>query len=462
MNTTYLSESFYKTTSILWTENVPAKLKIGGVSIDSRTIQPGEMFIAIRGERFDGHQFIFDALKKGAAVVVVDSKADKFLQDNNYPKIVVDNCLDFLMHLAKWHRSKFSVPIIGITGSTGKTTAKEMIASILSRRFETLKTEGNKNNFIGVSQTLLRMNSSTKVAVVEMGTNHPGEIAKLSDIVRPNYAAITNIGYGHIGNFGSIQAIYKEKISLAEDLQEGGIFYKNIEDPLLKDYHNDKIQIKEFGLNESGNCAAKFLGINRSGNVCFKIQNDTKIQLQIPGKHNLLSAVLGAAIGYDFGISSTEIKSGLETVKPISQRMEYFSQDNILFINDTYNSNPDSLRAAIDFLSELPIQNESKRFLVIGDMLELGELSEKLHQQIGEYLLDKSIDIVFGFGEKTRSVCEMLAENRPKEIHSEWFETYQQIAAAIDVKVKPGDVILLKGSRGMALENVLKYLKKRN
>jgi UDP-N-acetylmuramoyl-tripeptide--D-alanyl-D-alanine ligase len=337
-----------------------------------------------------------------------------------------------------------------------------MVGSILSNRFETLKTEGNKNNFIGVSQTLLRMNSSTEVAVVEMGTNHPGEIAKLSDIVRPNYAAITNIGYGHIGNFGSIQAIYKEKISLAEDLQEGSVFYKNMDDPLLKEYHNDKIQIKEFGLNESDKNGAKFLGINRSGNVCFNIHNGTEIQLQIPGKHNLLHAVLGATIGHDFGLSSEEIKFGLETVKPVSQRMEYFSQDNILIINDTYNSNPDSLRAAIDFLSEFPIPSQNKRFLVVGDMLELGELSEKLHQQIGEYLLDKSIDFVFGFGEKSQIICKVLAENQQKKIHPKWFKNYQQIATTIDLKVKPGDVILLKGSRGMAIENVLKYLKKRN
>lgn len=448
--------------TVNYSQNLPENLVISGLSIDSRTIRAGDLYVAIRGDRFDGHQFVPGALKNEALAVVIDTGGDVQLRGKKIPKIVVSDCVDFLMEFAGWYREQYAIPVIGITGSAGKTTTKEMLAAVLATTFNIRNTQGNRNNFIGVSLTLLNIDSLTEVAVVEMGTNHPGEIAKLTSIVQPTHAAITNIGSGHIGNFGSREAIFQEKTALPEGLKKNCIFYRNIDDPALRNYSREGIQIKDYGLEAGAEFRGKSLGISELGQVRFRLNQGPEIQLKIPGKHHLSNALLAAAIGLDLGISPERIKTALESVEPATQRMEYFSEDGILFINDAYNSNPESLKAAIDFLSELPLHNGNRRFLVIGDMLELGGLSETLHREIGKYLLDKPIHFVFGFGKKSRIICELLAKEAGGKIDAEWFAEYQQVATAVHSKINAGDIILLKGSRAMSIEKVLNYLTVRN
>jgi len=376
----------------------------------------------------------------------------------NVPLIVTFNTVDFLLEFAGWYRKKFNIPVVGITGSTGKTTVKEMIAAVLEERFKVMKTQGNQNNFIGVSLTLLNLTSSTELAVIEMGTNHPGEIARLTRAVKPTHAAISNIGRGHIGFFRSLEAIFQEKKSLPDGLSEGGVFFRNIDDEFLKKYHRKDIQIVDFGLNKNARYRANFLGADEFGRVRFRVNDGPEIYLKIPGKHHMINALLAAAVGSELGIEPEQIRNGLESVEPPDKRMEFFKKAGVLFINDSYNANPESLKAAIDLLCEIPLENEKKRYLVVGDMLELGELSESLHREIGKYLLNCPVDFVFGYGQYSRFICQEIEDSTTNRIQTRWFTRHEDIAYVLEKQLKPGDIVLLKGSRGMAVENVLTHL----
>ena len=431
-------------------------LGVHGISIDTRTLMPDDLFVAIRGERFDGHDFVPDALQKGACAVVVE-KTFAASVPGGAVKIEVSDTTDFLMELAGWYRAQFSIPVIGLTGSVGKTTVKELLASVLSTRFRTEKTEQNKNNFIGVPLTLFQLNENSEVAVVELGTNHPGEIARLSGIVTPTHALVTNIGSGHIGFFGSKEAIFREKKALPDAVVGGGTVYLNDEDPLLKNYHREGVKIKRIGVSGKCDYRARLLGTDELGRVRFQINKGAEIRLQIPGRHQFLNGVQAAAIGLDFGLSQEEVKQGIEAVQPVDKRMQVLKSGGILYINDAYNANPESLRAAIDFLVQFPVQPGKKRFLVVGDMLELGEQSQHLHREIGQYLADKPIDFVFCYGEQARLICQTLSA-AGKSDNYQWFGEHKSVAGAIREQAAPGDVVLIKGSRGMAMENVLHYL----
>ncbi len=453
-----LQEFLQRYGALVRTENLPDGLTIGGVSIDSRTIGTGELFVAIRGERFDGHQFVAAARQAGAVAVVADESGAEVLAENNLPLVVVRDTLSFLMDFAGWYRSRFRIPIIGLTGSTGKTTVKEMLAAVLGRKFRVMKTLENMNNFIGVSLTLFRLDRETDVAVVELGTNHPGEIARLTRMVQPTHAAITNIGSGHIGYFGSKKAIFEEKRALLDGVNSEGTIYLNKEDRFLRGYHSEKARIKTFGLQKDADYRADFLGTDDLGRVRFRVNGGPDIRLQVPGRHHLLNALLAAAVGLDMGIPAEEVKTGLEAVAPVRQRMEMFTERGVLFINDAYNANPESMQAAIDFLCDLPVEEGRQKFLVVGDMLELGEQSEAAHRRIGEYLADRPIQYVFCLGEFGRFIYQSLKESKKTQVQVQWFPSHREAAAALEKQMRSGDVVLLKGSRGMAMENVLIHL----
>ncbi len=433
-------------------------IKVTGVSIDSRTIKPGDLFIAIRGDHFDGHQFIESAINGGAKAVVCDEKGKDTLQNVTDNIILVDDTLQFLMEFGRQYRSLFNVPVIGLTGSTGKTTTKEMLAEVLNTTMKIVKTEKNQNNFIGVPLTLFKLDADTEVSLVELGTNHPGEIAKLTEVVKPTHAAITNIGSGHIGYFGSKEAIFQEKIKIFEGLNSGATIYLNSEDIYLRKYSRNSLKIKRFGFSENVEYQVKILGKDQLGRVEIQINDGPAIQLNIPGTHQVLNAALAATIGLDLGISPENVKKGLENFRSTNQRMEWFYHNKVLFINDAYNANPESLKAAIDYVCDLPANAEKQIFLILGDMLELGEHSEQEHQRIGEYLESKKINYVYCFGEESRIITEVLAESRLFNGEAKWFGRHEDIAKLLLKNLQAGDIVLIKGSRGMAMENVLKYL----
>ncbi|MEJ2637043.1 MAG: UDP-N-acetylmuramoyl-tripeptide--D-alanyl-D-alanine ligase [Calditrichia bacterium] len=436
-------------------KNLPDDFYIKGISTDSRKTREGELFVALRGEKFDGHQFLKNALEKGACGVVADEEGEQAFASPRDPMLIVTNTLDFLMELAGWYRSLFTIPVIGITGSSGKTTAKEMLASVLATKFRVVRTEGNENNFIGVPLTLFQLDSDTEIAVVEMGTNHPGEIARLSGIVNPTHAAITNIGSGHIGYFGSKENIFKEKRALFDGVGKSGVIFINGEDEFLRSYSREDLVIRTFGFGNGADYTAENLSMDELGKMSFRVNGGPSIQLQVPGRHHVLNGLLAAAVGLEMGISASDVRTGMEKVRPVRQRMEVFRENDLLIINDAYNANPESVRAAIGFLCELPLQNGARRFAVIGDMLELGELSENEHKQVGQFLKDKSVDFVYCYGEKSRLIGEVLSNdaNWPGKVR--WFRTHEEIAAAISDNAAAGDALLIKGSRGMAMEKVL-------
>ncbi len=428
---------------------------ITNISIDSRVIRSGDLFIAIPGDRYDGHDFAADALNAGASLLVVSNEHKVKMLEARIGIIYVSDTVRFLMEFAGWYRMKFNIPVYAITGSTGKTTTKEMLATVLNATCRVSRTNKNMNNFIGVPLTLLQISGETGVAVVELGTNRPGEIAALAHIVQPTHAVITNIGSGHIGFFGSKEAIYEEKKSLFDTMKKGTCIYLNTEDTYLRNYKNSRLVTRTCGLRTGTDYQGEFLGADEQGHVRLRINHSPEIRLKIPGRQQFMNALLAGSMGLDAGISPEEVKAGLESVQAQDKRMAVTYHDGIMIINDTYNSNPESLRAAIDYLCDLPVRDEGKKLLVLGDMLELGEMSEEEHRQIGRYLADKDIQAVLCLGNYSRFIYEELKNPPDTQVESFFYLTHEETAQKLSEMLNSGDIVLLKGSRGIAVEKVL-------
>jgi len=437
------------------TFNLPPDFSVQGISTDSRTLQKGEIFIALQGDHFDGHNFLEPAVRRGAAALVISKDQRLSGLTEMIPVIQTPDTLRFLMEYAGWYRSQFDLPVIGLTGSTGKTTSKEMLAVVLNRKYRVLKTQKNLNNFIGVSLTLLQLQKNIEIAIVEMGTNHPGEVSTLTEMVKPTQAAITNIGSGHIGFFGSREAIFKEKKALFDGMLPASKIYLNMEDAFLRNYQRKDVTIHTYGLRENCTYQATLVTVDQRGHVYFQINHGPEIRLAIPGRHQLLNALLAGGIGLDLGISPVEVKEALESVTAIDKRMEVIERQGITIINDAYNSNPESLRAAIDHLLGLSSPKNSRKFLVIGDMLELGEHSEEEHRRIGQYLQDKKIDFVFCLGPYSQHIAKILIQLKNCPIQSQFFNSHEELVRVLNTQLREKDIVLLKGSRGMAMERIL-------
>lgn len=433
-------------------------------SIDSRTLQPGQFFIPLKGENFDGHEFITEAIEKSAKGIAVQwdwySQKSKTEFPNELAIMVVENTLDFLQKLSSWHRSHFNIPIIAITGSNGKTTTRKMITEILSNNFAVLSNEGNQNNHIGVPLTLLKLRLDYEMAVIELGSNHPGEIALLTELVNPGIGIITNIGKGHIGYFGSLEAIYGEKTALFENIRSGSVIFLNMEDPFLSNYKTSVKTIR-VGISDSYEYWGKVVSVDELGCVRFSINNLIEIQLKIPGGHNFYNALMAAAVGLHFDISINEIKETLGNFQAISQRMQVYRVNEVLIINDAYNANPESARAVIDYLADLS-SVKGRKIIAIGDMLELGDLGEKEHFLIGKFICDRSIDLVFLFGPLSIKIKEGLLENNSFKGEAYWYATHKEIVNHLEKILAPDDALLVKGSRGMKMENILNNLFSKN
>ncbi len=428
-------------------------------SIDSRNFREGQMFIALRGERFDAHQFVEDVVRQGARGVVVDEQW--FWKNNARARqlpvvvIVVKNTLDFLQQLAAWNRRQFPIPVVALTGTSGKTTTREMIAAVMGTQFRTLRNRKNENNQIGVPLTLLHINPNAEAAVVELGTNQPGEIPRLAQWTAPTHALVTNIGPGHIGYFGSLEAIYKEKTALLDLTPSGGMIFLNMDDPLLKNYRRAGVEIIRVGSGPGNDVWGAIIAIDEIGCVTFRVRDEWDVHLQVPGKHQFSNALMAIAVGEALEIDPEEMKEALETFRAPHQRMEMVTHRGVLFINDAYNANPDSTRAAIDFLTHL--SHKGKKIVVFGDMLELGALEEQLHREIGEFLAQAGVDEVLLYGDATRATHEAIREQNP-QLPAKHFDEHSAIASYLQERLHPGDVVLIKGSRGMAMERVLDLL----
>lgn len=426
---------------------------ISGVSTDTRTIEPGMLFIPIRGENFDGHKFIDKAIENGAAAVLTELGGEY-----SVPAVRVEDTRRAMGRLASYYLNKLNIPTVAITGSVGKTTTKDMVASVLAKRYNVYKTQGNLNNDIGVPLTVFALKPYHTAAVIEMGMNHFGEISYLTSIVKPDVALITNVGVSHIENLGSREGILKAKCEIFEGLKSDGTAIVNGDDDMLSTLRGNLKGLVMFGTNTSLDWYADNIrergleGIDctihgNGSSVCFDVS------ISVPGRHMVLNALAAAAAGYALGMSAEEIKAGIEDFKPTKMRMDIIHSGDLTIINDAYNSNPVSAMAAVDVLAA----EEGVRCAVLGDMFELGSFAPKLHYELGEYTAKKGIDIIVAVGELSRELYEGAKQVRNKNVY--YFKTQEDFLENIDSIIHGKMTVLVKASRGMKFERTTEKLR---
>ena len=427
--------------------------EFGKVTIDSRKASPGDLFIAIRGERFDGHQFVDEVLRSGARAAVVkrewigESKVTGNL-------IVVSDTLATLQEISNYYRRKFSFPLIAITGSNGKTTTKEMVAHVLSQHYQVLKNPGNLNNYIGVPLTLFMLADHYDMAVIEFGTSRFGEIKRLAEISEPQFGLITNIGPAHLEFFGSLQGVAAEKTDLWRYIESAkGTAFINVDDPFLAVTLPTCGEIITYGFNNKASVKGEFLGLTEHGCAEFMHQG-IKFTLAVPGEHNIYNALAAIAISIRFGIELSAVQMALQSFQSTSKRMEVIKSQGILVLNDCYNSNPASAERALKTLAQ--IRTRGKRIAVLADMLELGPSGESHHRAIGRLAAGLKIDHVLAYGPLSHFTIEEAAINGMKNVIH--FDNKSHLINMLKDIIHRNDTILIKGSRGMAMEDVTNAL----
>ncbi len=420
------------------------------ISTDSRTLQSGQVFWALIGDRFDAHTFLKEAESFGPRFMVVQKDRASYFTGLKTPLAVVPDTLNALQELAARYRAHFDIPVLGLTGSNGKTTTKEMIAHLLSAKWNVHRTAGNFNNHIGVPLTLLQLDRKHKIAVIEMGSNHPGEIALLTRIAQPNRALVTNVGAAHLEFFKSKEKVAEEKLSLFDGMKAGSRIYLNADDAFLRQYQNNALQAVTYATKQGAQVEATLQEVDSTGCARFVLNHSVEIQLQVPGSHNVQNALAAAAVALDFGMTKTEIKDRLESFNSAEKRMQTLHINGVTFINDAYNSNPDSAAAALQAVDKMQVTG--RRWICLGDMLELGGSGLQEHRRIVQQALLLPQATVMLLGETMRAVS-----HSDKAAH--WFENHLAMAEMLKKSLQPGDLVLLKGSRGMQMEKILDYFK---
>ncbi|WNR46439.1 UDP-N-acetylmuramoyl-tripeptide--D-alanyl-D-alanine ligase [Paenibacillus roseipurpureus] len=435
-------------------------ISIHGVSTDTRSIHAGSLFIPLIGENFDGHNYAEEAYHKGAAAILW--QADHGAAPRDVPCIVVEDTLTALQRLAKAYRKELPVRIIGITGSNGKTTTKDLVAAVLGSTYEVHKTKGNLNNHIGLPLTLLMLTETTQFAVVEMGMSGRGEIALLSEIAEPEAAIITMIGESHMLQLGSRDEIARAKVEIVTGMPRDSLLIYNGDEPLIEQALGELelpagLRRLRFG-REQGNDRYP-LDIRMDADGAFFTLNDSAFgEMFIPllGTHNVINALAAIAVGEAFGASPSAIAAGLRSLQMTSMRIEKLTAANgLTVLNDAYNASPASMRAAIALTEQL--SGFGRKFLVLGDMLELGEHEEQFHRGIGAMLSPERVDYVFTFGRLGRFIAEEASAHFP-EAQVRAYDDKAELAAELALLARAQDLVLVKGSRGMRLEQVVQSL----
>jgi UDP-N-acetylmuramoyl-tripeptide--D-alanyl-D-alanine ligase len=439
--------------------------KFAKVSIDSRNISAGDLFVAIVGEVHDGHRFANDVVEKGVGgLVVAENKAGELpiseWQARHIACVAVADTIRALGDLAAFHRSRNDVAVVAITGSNGKTTTRQMTAEVVAQKFSTLSTIGNYNNQIGVPLTLLRLSPEHAWAVVELGTNSPGEIARLARICSPDIGVITNIGPAHLEGLGSLDGVMREKEQLIDLLKTGGRAVLNADDRrVCKIADRTEKKVLLFGLNKTAAIRATKIQ-ERVRGISFSLdlpRESLTVDLKVPGQFMVINALAAAAVGHLLELSAVEIKSGLETFKPAWGRMNVFQTANgIHVIDDTYNANPDSMQAAITTLNTLRANNRS--VIVAGDMLELGAQAESLHRQVGAWAATADINKLYVTGEYAEAVTAG-AKDAGMNGKNIFIGLPEKILTHLKDYLKPGDWVLVKGSRGAKMDDIVERIK---
>lgn len=439
-------------------------------SKDTRTIKKGDTYIGIKGEKFDGSSFWKDALNNGAETVIINNiKLDEIEEYKKQNKniIQVEDTIKAIGEMASYkmkiQKEKYNLKVVGVTGSVGKTSTKDIIANVLSKKYKVLKTEGNNNNHIGLPLTILRLQDE-EIAVIEMGMNHFGEIRYLTKIAKPDIAVITNIGTSHIGNLGSRENILKAKLEILEGMDKKKIVINNDNDLLNKWYLENKnnIEIHTFGIKNESEFNAKNIKLkeNSSEFICENKNEKMSIEVPVGGEHFILNALCGLTVGKLLNLNNEEIKKGIKDFKLTAKRMEInHLKNNITIINDSYNASYESMKASI---SNLKNMNGERKIAVLGDMFELGDFSEKLHKEVGTEIYKNKIDKLYLIGNYSKFIGEEAEKEGYKKENIFYFENKDELFNNLKNNLKSGDVILIKASNGMKLFEIAEKLKNIN
>jgi len=425
--------------------------QIDSISTDSRCVQKNELFLALKGEHFDGAGFIDEAVKRGARVVITKKDVDISAR---IPVIRVDDTLKALSELAKAHRRKFHIPVIGIVGSNGKTTTKDMLAYLLGKKLTVLKTQGNLNNKVGVANTLLRLRDE-QIAVIEVGTSVAGEIEYNSAVLVPTVAITTNIGPAHLKGLNSREGVLREKIAIVKSLDKGGVWIRNCDDEMLSRESYNDIKIIDFGIkNKSADFKAEEITQTAQG-MEFLVKGKA-IRLPLLGTHNVynaLAALAAASLFMDIG----KMEHAFTGFKGASMRMEVLDCGDFTIINDAYNANPISFECAINVLKEY--QGKGKKIVCCGDMLELGENAQRFHYDCGSFLArTKAADFLIAFGNKALFIAKGAVDNGMDKGRIKLFTNKKDVSPYLRHILASGDTVLIKGSRGMRMEEIVERL----
>lgn len=430
-----------------------------GVSIDSRTLNAGELFVCIRGDRFDGHDFLQKAVEKKAAGVVLSDRAKLPLGKDEHalPVIRVGDTLNALQELARFHREQIPVRVVGITGTNGKSTTKEMIASITEMKFKTLKTQGNLNNHIGLPLNLFHLSPDDRVAVLEMGMSAAGEIKRLAEIAQPEIGVLTNISEGHLVQLKTLKNVQAAKGELYDSLSEQGTAVVNADDPLVLELAKSvRARVITYGIHQDADVRAGDIRPRDKKGFDFSVRlfdQSIPVHLPFPGACNIYNALAAMAAGYSLGVEPDDMKNGLNNCNLLSQRYEITEHKGITIINDAYNANPRSMLEALKTLAQYPCAG--RRFLIIGAMLELGELAESAHAQLGTEVADQPIDYLVAVGELPALAAQSAADSGMDRNRIVSVDKRQDAVAFLKKNIRSGDCLLVKGSRGSKMEEVI-------
>lgn len=437
------------------------KTEVLGVVIDSRQVESGYLFVAIPGEKVDGHKFIPDVFAKGAAAVLSEQQ----LEDPAGPYILVESTTKALRDLAEYYRKSLDIKVVGITGSVGKTSTKEMIASVLSEKYRVLKTEGNYNNEIGLPLTIFKIRAEHEVAVLEMGISEFGEMHRLATMANPDICVITNIGLCHLENLKTRDGILKAKTESFAHLKKDGIAILNGDDDKLSTVRQvgdkepvfygmeEKMEYREDAKKSVYATGVENLGLYGMQARIHTPEGEWDVRIPIPGEHNVYNALAATAVGLSLGLSLDQISSGILKAKTIGGRTNLLNTGSMTVIDDCYNANPVSMKASIDVLATA----EGRKIAVLGDMGELGENEKKLHYEVGEYLAKKEIDVLFCAGELSEEIAK-AAQKESKTCEVYYFKTRDALLEQLLPFLKKGDTVLVKASHFMEYPKIVKAL----
>ena len=429
-----------------------------GYSIDSRTLQPGELFFAVKGERFDGHDFVDAALDREAiAAVVAREHAGRYHRKSRL--LIVPEPLEALQRLGRSVRRLWNKPLVAITGSAGKTTTKEAIAALLGTKFKVLKSEGNLNNHFGLPLQLLKLGQDHEIAVVELGMNHAGEITALAAIAQPDIGVVTNVAPVHLGFFDSIAGIARAKYELIQSLSASGVAVLNADDEYVSQFGRDFAgRVLTFGIERSASvCAQNIRELGTTGSEFDVVADSHRAQARLPliGRHNIYNALAAVSVALDRGVLLEDAAGALASLAPTDKRGQVLEVAGATVINDCYNSNPRALDSIVDALAAMKVK--SRRIVIAGEMLELGPATDDLHRRCGVHMAERKVDVLVGVRGAARQMVEAASA---KGMRAEFVETPEEAGQWLVREVRPGDLVLLKASRGVRLEKALEEWKK--